>query len=166
MEITNKQADLIIRKYARLKSTSLIADSRIERMRDAVGSILSIKTNEDIFSKENARKVSQGIKRIDYSSANNNWIEWKGGNCPIDKNILIETKLRSGAFLPSDTAENWYWEHDNTADDIIAYRAIAPELTLEEFCVKNALNGNLDILTPGELTCLYSEFYELNKNKK
>lgn len=51
------------------------------------------------------------------------WIEWKGGDCPVPVGTLVQVK-----FLDGDTDEQlsgdlrWDWLHDGSAGDIIAYR--------------------------------------------
>lgn len=69
----------------------------------------------------------------------NNWIEWKGGYCPVPKGMLVDVKYRSGEeeySLPalenvsSDSglnARNCFWVHDAHNQDIIAWRPHQPE---------------------------------------
>lgn len=55
------------------------------------------------------------------------WIPWEGGECPVDPDICVEVKLRSGkAWLDNgaEAAGSWDWTHDpnHGIEDIIAYR--------------------------------------------
>lgn len=53
------------------------------------------------------------------------WIEWCGGDCPVDPERIVEFKLRSG---PIDTSRARYLRWDvhkrNPEGDIIAYRVL------------------------------------------
>lgn len=63
----------------------------------------------------------------------NDWIEWKGGECPVPPDTMVEVRYRS-AILPISAAdlacrENWDWqpsEHGLTGSfDIVAYRVVS-----------------------------------------
>jgi len=51
------------------------------------------------------------------------WIEWFGGECPVEPRVEVEFKQRDGQ---EDTAPSkWLdWTHENRSYDIIAYRVI------------------------------------------
>ena len=58
------------------------------------------------------------------------WIEWKGGECPVEKGTLVDVKFRGcgeeigiPALEPSDRNMSAYnWDNDNVRGDITAYR--------------------------------------------
>jgi|GEM_PF-6699737 len=53
------------------------------------------------------------------------WIEWNGGECPVDGDVMVKTNLRNGAVCGFDRAKSFDWAHDGYPDlafDIIAYR--------------------------------------------
>lgn len=52
------------------------------------------------------------------------WVEWKGGECPVPGDTLVDARLHSGRVL-SGLARSfaWYWINDD--DDIVAYRVIS-----------------------------------------
>ena len=55
------------------------------------------------------------------------WIPWAGGECPVDKKVLVEVKLRSGSAWIDQEAQmgaDWLWDHDGGPDDILAYRVV------------------------------------------
>lgn len=56
------------------------------------------------------------------------WIEWGGGECPVDIGTLVEFEMRDG---DKDTALSTVidWPHENRSDDIIAYRIIPEQPT-------------------------------------
>lgn len=55
---------------------------------------------------------------------NDGWIEWKGGLCPVEGDLWIEIRLRSGLLIGPRQPYCWVWEHGVMSDDIIAYRVI------------------------------------------
>lgn len=54
---------------------------------------------------------------------NSDWIEWKGGDCPVDLNAEVATKLRDGEWFVT-RAGRMDWRHLNDDSDIIAYRIV------------------------------------------
>ena len=55
------------------------------------------------------------------------WIEWGGGECPVDVDALVCCKLRSGKVsITAYHAGILSWRHDRNASDIIAYRLHKP----------------------------------------
>lgn len=60
------------------------------------------------------------------------WIEWNGGECPVDGDSVIDVKLSDGdEFFGVDA--DWDW-HQGSGCDIIAYRLHKPNLAETEFC--------------------------------
>lgn len=58
----------------------------------------------------------------------NGWIEWHGGECPVDSDAIVEVKFRNQNLYQfhSDRAGDFYWSHDGFGYDIIAYRLQQP----------------------------------------
>lgn len=58
------------------------------------------------------------------------WIEWKGGECPVDGDAKVDIRMRFNLELPRTHARFLNWEHGSamggTAGDIIAYRLSSP----------------------------------------
>ena len=57
------------------------------------------------------------------------WIEWSGGECPVDREALVQPRFRSDsneALLSVDRAGKFRWSNKDWASDIIAYRVIEP----------------------------------------
>lgn len=52
------------------------------------------------------------------------WIEWHGGECPVDSDAIVEVKYRSPNPYQynNDRAGDFAWAHDGIDGDIIAYR--------------------------------------------
>ncbi len=53
------------------------------------------------------------------------WIEWKSGECPVDLDANVEVRF-SGAWDGNARAGNLFWLHDGGSADIIAYRVVKP----------------------------------------
>lgn len=58
----------------------------------------------------------------------NEWIEWAGGECPVDNEAMIEIRYNDGDVF-TDRADRLDWLHsDPNSDpnsDIVAYRVLA-----------------------------------------
>nr|DAM87631.1 MAG TPA: hypothetical protein [Caudoviricetes sp.] len=54
----------------------------------------------------------------------NGWIQWAGGECPVDSDEIVEVKYRkpSPYQFNNDRAGDFTWSHDGIDGDIIAYR--------------------------------------------
>ena len=50
------------------------------------------------------------------------WIEWSGGECPVDSGIQIDVVYRSGGKSHCIDCESVRWSHKGAMGDIIAYR--------------------------------------------
>lgn len=52
------------------------------------------------------------------------WIEWGGGECPVDSDAIVEVRYRSPNLYQynNDRAGDFAWAHDGIDGDIIAYR--------------------------------------------
>lgn len=88
------------------------------------------------------------ITREQYEAAlaakNEGWIEWSGGECPVEEGTLVDVRYRNGkenhhvgaglSFCdtgsnPDLNAEDW--SKDDTSSDIIAYRLHQPQEVTE-----------------------------------
>ncbi|MGK1930552.1 hypothetical protein ACR91X_24785 [Klebsiella pneumoniae] len=74
------------------------------------------------------------VTRDQYEAAlaakNEGWIEWSGGNCPVEKGTLIDVKHRDGEIYQNKPAmgdNNTRWSHTGSRGDIIAYRLHKPQ---------------------------------------
>ena len=56
------------------------------------------------------------------------WIEWKGGECPVDADKTVYVNYRDGGKTPKAVkAGSQRWDHSGLGGDIIAYRLHKPE---------------------------------------
>jgi hypothetical protein len=67
-------------------------------------------------------------------SANNNaeWIEWKGGECPVPEKTPIYIKTHRTAELGPWLAGAFRWSWEGVFSDIIAYKVEKPALQIPE----------------------------------
>ena len=68
------------------------------------------------------------LPSIDHAptTAPGEWVEWKGGKCPIADGVLHQVKFRDGS--PSQIchdAPSWSWRNDGSQFDIVAYLVLA-----------------------------------------
>lgn len=56
------------------------------------------------------------------------WIEWKGGECPVAPTTLVNIRLRADPECDDGPcpAGGLWWDHDGSNVDIIAYRLSTP----------------------------------------
>ena len=63
------------------------------------------------------------------------WIEWKGGECPVPPGTVVEVRFRNGNSDPDSNAEWWTWDWDcdrESTRDIVAYRVVGEPPKPEE----------------------------------
>ena len=60
------------------------------------------------------------------------WIEWVGGECPVDGDTIVEVKLKDGR-VGVDEAGKLAWSLTNTPRDIFKYRIIKEQSKMEKF---------------------------------
>ena len=51
------------------------------------------------------------------------WIEWKGGECPVHKDTVVQVKLRENSKGTSPAC-HYRWSKFNSYGDIVAYRVV------------------------------------------
>ena len=61
--------------------------------------------------------------------ASEGWIEWHGGECPVDSDAIVEVRYRkpNPYQYNNDRAGDFAWAHDGIDGDIIAYRVHKPD---------------------------------------
>lgn len=73
----------------------------------------------------------KGVTREQYESALaaiEGWIEWGGGNTPVNDDCIVDVKFRSGKVKNSMPARYWEWGNQCHRTDIIAYRLHKPDI--------------------------------------
>lgn len=56
------------------------------------------------------------------------WIEWSGGECPVEFDTAVEYTMRNGRSCQPWRAGRLLWNHENASWDIVRYRVVSPEL--------------------------------------
>lgn len=77
---------------------------------------------------------------------NNGWIDWHGGECPVDSDEIVEVKFREPCpiHFSNDRAGDFTWLHYGHTADIIAYRLVNKH-ELETACIdvkRDAVKSN------------------------
>lgn len=89
--------------------------------------------NELAIDHRKCGEVGEKITRAQYEAAlaaskavvgHNGWIQWAGGECPVDSDAIVEVKYRNPSLnkFNNDRAGDFYWAHTGGRGDIIAYR--------------------------------------------
>lgn len=86
-------------------------------------------TSDDIT--DDAVRAEMGMNSRDLDAAlaakNDGWIEWGGGDCPVDGREMVDVIFGHGGIMSTNIADCWCWSHDGTNSDIIAYRLHKPQ---------------------------------------
>lgn len=74
---------------------------------------------------------TNAVTREQYEAAlaakNEGWIEWGGGECPVDASEMVDVIFGHGGRMSTNIADCWRWNHEGTDSDIIAYRLHQPQ---------------------------------------
>ncbi len=65
------------------------------------------------------------------------WIEWHGGEQPVEDDVVVGVKLRNGYPEYPVAAGNLRWIHLNSGGDIIAYRIVSQDSELDRLRKEN-----------------------------
>lgn len=99
------------------------------------------------FSLENVEKVVDNIESVSVElphQVETDWIEWKGGQCPVARGTLVDVKYRCGEerfslpaleMVPGEDASYSFWKNDGMRMDIVSYRltqTTKQEITTQE----------------------------------
>ncbi len=78
-----------------------------------------------IFNHENEKELREYERLRRKFEPKDNWIEWKGGECPVDPDCMVEVKFTHGEMNNKQRAGFWTWGHSGVPGDIVAYRITA-----------------------------------------
>lgn len=81
----------------------------------------------DVVTKQQYESALAASKAV---VGHDGWIQWAGGDCPVDSDAIVEVKFRnpSSYQFNNDRAGDFYWPHDGFGGDIIAYRLQQPDI--------------------------------------
>jgi hypothetical protein len=75
--------------------------------------------------REELRKA-QMLDKEPSQPQNDGWIDWPGGDCPVDRNVTVQVQYRAEDFGDTGNAGFFRWNHSDKASDIIAYKIVTP----------------------------------------
>ena len=87
-------------------------------------------TGEELRKCESAIAKAEAILAAP-QPADDGWIPWEGGDCPVAHSTTVDVRLRSQGE-GCDVASNWRWLHETRGNsilkgtDIVAYRVVKP----------------------------------------
>lgn len=90
--------------------------------REVRGFRLDIKISEKTASKVTREQYESAL------AASEGWIEWGGGERPVETGVLVDFKFRNGVVVIGHNASDYHWNHKNWSADIIAYRLYKPDI--------------------------------------
>ena len=76
---------------------------------------------------KNARAAIAKAEAIlaDQQPADDGWIPWEGGDCPVGIEVVTQVKGRGGG-VDTDKAHFYDWQHAGRSFDIVASRVVKP----------------------------------------
>lgn len=79
----------------------------------------------DVVTKQQYESALAASKAV---VGHDEWIQWTGGECPVDSDAIVEVKYRkpNPYQFNNDRAGDFTWSHDGFDGDIIAYRLQQP----------------------------------------
>lgn len=90
---------------------------------DMIAAALAAKDAEIAELKQRLADSGRDLQALKADPALGEWVEWKGGECPIAYGTWCGTRLRDGSE-DFRLAEEWVWMHDECEWDIVSYRII------------------------------------------
>ena len=69
-----------------------------------------------------AARIERDSARMKLDLAKKEWIEWPGGDCPVDDRTPVWLRFRDGEERLTQWPDDWWWSHDHGDADIVAYR--------------------------------------------
>ncbi|BEU28734.1 MAG: hypothetical protein [Edwardsiella phage MSW-3] len=105
---------------------------RTDGSRSTVGDILTLERDDGsidpIFSKENCRTAYCPDLPNIVKLEGDGWVGWKGGEMPVDSEMLVDVVYRGGGKnTRNKKANQYYWGHAGGRGDIVAYRPLQVE---------------------------------------
>lgn len=70
-----------------------------------------------------AETVEDVIKLYDAYCGEDDWVEWCGGDQPVEDCTKVEIRTRNGDEWEG-YANIWQWSHNGSEYDIVAYRVV------------------------------------------
>ena len=96
---------------------------------DALKSIMALPEHK-VDRRDEAKAAREIIAKAEAFLADpqpsyDDWIPWKGGECPVGRRDVVMVKGKNGE-VDTDKAHFYDWHHTGSPFDIIAYRVTKP----------------------------------------
>lgn len=62
------------------------------------------------------------LELIPTTPAESGWVQWHGGECPVERNVMVEYRMRFGNGYSCAAAGRLHWDHGGGSGDIVSYR--------------------------------------------
>lgn len=122
-ELWNRRSDA---ELSRLRTSHTALVAALERTKIAIHGYIDrcdFTTGNAILEEVNRALSAEGEKD---APKDDGWIEWKGGECPVDAKATVDIKFRDGVTVHGEPPQYWSWEHGSIyvehQNEIVAYR--------------------------------------------
>lgn len=126
VEAVAQDSDGAVQNY---RSTEYITiDAEYAAGKSRIAGSYSILPSEVVAASDRLTAI---ITRAQYESslaASKGWIEWGGGECPVDEESLVDLKFNDGPELDIGEEAGAYDWHNRSEPKIIAYRLHNPDI--------------------------------------
>lgn len=79
-------------------------------------------TNAQNAEIERGLRAAYPFMKAAWEPADDGWIVWAGGECPVPMTGRVDYLLRGGDRYDSEAARSLRWGHTGSLSDIVAYR--------------------------------------------
>lgn len=84
-----------------------------------------------MVTEERLKELLTQRRQLTAIQKDDGWIEWGGGECPVDEESAVDVMQRNGALMLGEPAGCFEWKHGNAVlhespMDIVAYRIVGP----------------------------------------
>lgn len=94
-----------------------LTNGKIYEVSDSDGDIVYVSCDDSII---------RFFKPFRFKLHKSEWIKWDGGECPVDRETLVEVKMRDG-YTVIGKAKYGVWANTSLDYDIVAYRIVEPD---------------------------------------
>lgn len=112
----------IIREHQRDLATWQAALASQQPVAAKEGFNLGHCTHEPDFTRSGM--ICTSDEQAAHQPADDGWIEWAGGECPVGPEDAVEVKCKNGDTYKGWAPETYGWEHFGLQHDVIAYRVV------------------------------------------
>lgn len=123
---TNEALHISKHEAANWRNLYLKMEAEVERLKAGIAKAMHEEADE--FGNATERTVHRILSALVPASpqpADDDWIPWEGGKCPVGDNTIVEIRRRDGVtgIAPAD---EFNWWHTGQRHNIIAYRVVEP----------------------------------------